>query len=188
MFEDKKRLVIIGSLIVALVIIIALILWWFFGPKPAPESNLPITDSSITAQTSYEPPVVQPATAERIAEDKSYPLGLRQLAMSFAERYGSYSSDELSKNLSDLQPFMTQSLANKVKNEDISDEIFVGFSTKALSIQLINSNNTSATVIVKTQRTQTVGNNGDTKVFYQDLELKAVNVNNEWKIDDANWK
>lgn len=188
MFDDKKKTIIIVSLAIALVMIIALAIWWLLASKKNPQIQNQPTDEQISGLVSYEPPVALPATPERLAEDKSYPLGLRQLAMSFAERYGSYSSDEPSKNLDDLQPFVTQSLAGKLKNEDLSSDIFVGFSTKALSLQLLSANNSNATVLVKTQRTQNIGDNGDTKVFYADLELRAVNINNEWKIDEVAWK
>lgn len=188
MSDEQKRLIIFGSLGLALIIVIALIAWWFLRPQPTVVNNQPAVATSTAGGGVYEPPVVLPATAERIKEDKSYPLGLRQLAMSFAERYGSYSSDEPTKNLVDLQSFMTRSLANRIQADVASTTAFVGFSTKALSLQLVNSNATNATVLVKTQRTQTIGSGQEAKTFLADLELTAVMLNNEWKIDGVAWK
>lgn len=188
MSDEQKRLIILGSLGLALIIIVGLIAWWFLKPKPGVINTQPVTSTSTGSQINYEPPVVLPATPERISEDKSYPLGLRQLAMSFAERYGSYSSDEMLKNIEDLKPLMTPSLVNRIKPDVVSSTVFIGFSTKAISLQLVNSSESNATVMVKTQRTQSIGSGQENRVFYSDLELKIVKLNNEWKVDGVQWK
>lgn len=192
MFEniDKQKLV-IGSLIALIVIIIALILWWLFGPKAStPVVVAPPTQPGTTAITPAESAVVPVPSEQRIQDDKSYPLGLKQLAMAFAERFGSYSTDEPVKNMEDLLPFMTDKMKNSSSLIVATDNsgIFNGYSTKSLTSTLISSNDGGATVVVKTQRTQTIGSEGITKTFYHDLELKAVRSGNDWKIDEAKWQ
>lgn len=192
MFENiDRRKIVIASLIMALIIVIALILWWIFAPKAqAPATVAPPTQPTVIDQASSQPAPLPPATTDRLKEDASYPLGLKQLAMAFAERFGSYSTDEPVKNLADLAPFMT---ANFIKISaspaDIENSgIFSGFSTKALSSNLAKLDATSATVIVKTQRTQTLGAGEASKTFIADLEILAVKSGNEWKIDRARWQ
>lgn len=192
MFENiDKRKLLIGGLIALIAIIIALILWWLFGPKAAtPVSVVPPTQPETALAVPGEPAAIPPASPERIQDDKSYPLGLKQLAMAFAERFGSYSTDEPVKNMADLEPFMTDKMKNSSSLIVPMDNggIFNGYSTKSLSSTLINSNAASAVVVVKTQRTQTLGTEAITKSFYADLELKAVKSGNEWKIDEAKWQ
>lgn len=187
-FEDKKKLVIIG-LSVILIIIIALIIWWLTRPKPEViVSNTTGTSAEIPVTTN-EPAIVEPATQAQVQEANSYPLGLKQLAMAFAERYGSYSSDEPTKNLSDLAPYMTSRLAQELAAKDFTSGntgTFSGYTTKALSTELSNVSASSAEIIVKVQRTQTVDRT--IRTYYADLKLTAITVGGEWKIDSASWK
>lgn len=189
MFEDRRKLIIV-SLIITLIIIIALLLLWFFWPKSQPKVIVTPT-ATTTAEVQILPADIAPASPQRLTEDKSYPLGLKQLAMSFAERYGSYSSDEPSLNLNDLQSLMTARLIASGKLQpqiDKNSPVFIGFSSKALSSQLSNLSASSATVIVKLQRVQTIGDSRTENTFYADLKLEAVKVGNEWKIDDVAWQ
>lgn len=187
--SDTQKRIIIGSLILALIIIITLIIWWFLFRRPQTPVVAPQTPTS-TAPAVTVPPTITPAPEQRIAEEKSYPLGLKQLAMSFAERYGSYSSDEPSLNLSDLEPFMTDRLINSGKLRpqiDANNPVFIGFSSKALSSDLSQVTPTAATVIVKLQRLQTTGQ-GITNTFYANLRLDAIKSGDSWKIDDVVWQ
>jgi len=187
---DKRKLL-IGALIALIAIIIALILWWLFGPKAStPPAVVPPTQPETAVTVPGEPSAIPLASPERIQDDKSYPLGLKQLAMAFAERFGSYSTDEPVKNMADLEPFMTDKMKNTSSLIDPIDNggIFNGYSTKSLSSTLISINAASAVIVVKTQRTQTLGTEAITKTFYADLELKAVKSGNEWKIDEAKWQ
>jgi len=192
MFDNiDRRKLLIGGLVALLVVIIALILLWLFWPKVktpvvvAPPTQ-PETASQIFATATSLPPV----SAQRVQAENSYPLGLKQLAMAFAERFGSYSTDEPIKNMADLEPFMTANMKNSpdLQTDNGNSGIFSGFSTKALSSDLVSINANSATVTVKTQRTQTLGTDAVAKTFYADLLLAAVKSGNNWMIDAAAWQ
>lgn len=192
MFEniDRRKLIIYG-LIALLVILLMIILLWIFWPRAkTPIVVAPPTQPEVTNQITPQAAPLPPVTAERLQEDKSYPLGLKQLAMAFAERFGSYSTDEPVKNMADLEPFMTANFKNSaaLQTNLESPGIFSGFSTKALSSNLISSNSNSATIVVKTQRTQTLGADASSKTFIASLELYAVKSGNDWKIDSAKWQ
>lgn len=187
MFEDKRRLyIIIGAVI--LLIIIGLALWWFLWPRPKPVTNPTQAEPVVIDGATYEPPVALPPTPERAAQEQNFPLDLKQLAMSFAERYGSYSSDEPAKNLEELKVFMTAAFASQVKPPETADGVFSGISTKALSAELMSNGGNQAAVLVKTQRSQTVGTAVEPRVYYQDLELALVKSGTEWKVDAAVWQ
>ncbi|MFA5021201.1 MAG: hypothetical protein WC517_04055 [Patescibacteria group bacterium] len=192
MFENiDRRKLIIGGLVALLAIIAALILWWFLASRAVtPPAVAPPTQPETADLPGASLTVVPPASPQRLQADKDYPLGLKQLAMSFAERFGSYSTDEPVKNMADLQPLMTARMKDSLSAPSAADDsgIFSGFSTKALSSDLIEYNSLSATVIVKTQRTQTLGTGETSKSFYADLELRAVKSGDEWKIDGARWR
>jgi flagellar basal body-associated protein FliL len=191
MFEDRRKIIII-ALVALLVLVLGLILWWFLSSRSkVPASTVNLGGSQVVAVTpASEGSVVQPATPERVQQEKSYPLGLKQLAMSFAERYGSYSTDEPVANLADLRPFMTNNFASQVIGKNQLDSItsFVGFSTKALTADLPEVTPTKATIIVGTQRTQEFGDGQASKTFYAKLKLSAIMEGNEWKIDGAVWQ
>jgi len=189
MFEDKRRILIISGA-VALLVIAALILWWLLSFRRQPV-NQPIEPPPTINQVNANLPAApEQASLARAEQENSFPLGLRQLAMSFAERYGSYSSDEQIQNLRDLEPLMTADLVAVVYDNIAEAPVngdFIGYSTKALSVKLIASDNSSAEMIVGVQRAQTV-NNQVQNVFNDSLALTAVKIGAEWKIDSVRWQ
>ena len=187
-FNDKRKLAIIG-LSALLAIIIALILWWFLRPKPAINVNTNTAVNTEIPVTTAEPALVEPATPAQVKEANSYPLGLKQLAMAFAERYGSYSTDEPQKSIADLAPYMTARLSSELSAgsaDALKSSVFTGFTTKALSTSLTSVSDARAEIIVKVQRTQTIDRAA--KTFYADLKLTALKTGNDWKIDSAAWQ
>ena len=188
MFEDRRRLVIIG-LAIAIVIVIAVILWWIFRPQSQPQNQAgttPQVETGATASTFGLPPT----PPERLEQEKKYPLGLKQLAMSFAERYGSYSTDESKKNIQDLQPQMTAALykAELAKPAENGATGFTGYSVKALSADLLSVKADTATVLVKTQVTQTSGAGATPNVYYRNLQLGFVKSGSEWLVNSVKWQ
>ncbi len=187
-FSDKRKLAIIG-LTVFLVALLAFIGWWLLRPKQQATTDNNHSGSTVLPVTSIEPALIEPATSAQIKEADSYPLGLRQLAVAFAERYGSYSSDEPKKSVEDLVPYMTARLYQELSSgsaKDAKSSVFTGFTTKALSTSLINLSASSVEISVKTQRTQTIDRMN--KTFYADLLLKAQKIGDEWMIDYAAWQ
>lgn len=188
MFEDKRKIFIISGLI-ALAVIIGLILWWFLSSRVQPGDQEIEPLPTINQVNPALPAAPEQASTARAEQEKNFPLGLRQLAMSFAERYGSYSSDEQIQNLRDLEPFMTANLKSRIYNDlDVpAAGAFIGYSTKALSMELVDNGGNSAKMIVGVQRTQTAGNQIQS-VFNDSLALTAVKVGTEWKIDSVQWQ
>ncbi len=189
--ENKKKIFII-SLILAIVILIILILVILFWPKKQVGPVDKGTETGIEFQSELNLPVSSP---ERVKEESSYPLGLKQLAMSFTERYGSYSSDADFKNLDDIMPMVTEKMAKEIEgkkegtfeNVNTEAQMFQGFTTKALSFSLDETSDTQASVTVGTQRLTYLGSGKDANVSYWKIKLKFIKIGAEWKIDDAQW-
>jgi hypothetical protein len=189
--ETIKKIT-IGVLIVA---IVALVAWFLISLKPKPK---PVVTPSFQATTTVSNVVatqisqLDPTDNKAILEEKSYPLGIRQLAMSFAERYGSYSSQADFKNFSDLEPVMTQKLHDSITNiisKGVSPDTYSGYDTKALSINFVKMDNASGVAEVEVQTQRQYHQNIDTvKVIYQTLDLKFVMDGGEWKVDYAKWE
>ena len=178
----------------ALVLISALILaWWFWWGggawRPAPVDNILKTGA---VQKPGEIHDLPPAGVQRLEEEKNYPLGLKQFAYSFAERYGSYSNNAMFQNLEDLRPLMTPAMREKVDKlitlHRAAALAYDGYTTKALSGELINFSETAATVMVRTQRLHYQNDKIEPTVFYQNIFLQLVKAGTEWQVDDARWQ
>ncbi|MFA6422715.1 MAG: hypothetical protein WCV92_04950 [Candidatus Buchananbacteria bacterium] len=193
MFENKRKLVII-LLIAGIVVLLLLIAILFLWPKNAVSPKITDDNSQIKNQGIKTNVDLIPSSPDRIREEQSYPLGLKQLAMSFAERYGSYSSDSGSKNLNDLVPLASSNMIAKINqssqlaDQSTSTAMFRGFTTKALSFELGDLKSDTASVIVSTQRLTYLGPGKEPNISYRKIELKFIKIGTEWKVDDAVWK
>ncbi|MFA6918640.1 MAG: hypothetical protein WC244_00805 [Patescibacteria group bacterium] len=193
---DNRKRIIITLLVVAVIVLLAFIIWLIFGTKNV---NQPINsqnnNNSQTVSTGNGSAVLPVSSPVRVAEEKKYPLGLKQLALSFSERYGSYSTDQKFKNLDDLKPFMSDKM-QKTINDAIAMErastssvdTFQGITTRGLSADLISSEVSSAIIVVQAQRTISTGNGLEPVISYKNLKLSFIKVGNEWKVDDAIWQ
>jgi len=191
MFEDKRKFIII-LLVAGIVLVVVWFLWLWLRPKPAPINSPAEKKTTVQAENKkIEVAPIEPASQERVNQEKSYPLAVKQLAMSFAERYGSYSTDEPVKNLSDLKVFMTPDFAQKALVQAQSNQVetvFAGYSAKALTADLKTFSETKAEVIVGLQIEQTAGLGAKTNILYKKLSVQMIKTANEWKVDGATWQ
>lgn len=186
---DTRRKIILAILVAVAILVIVLFFWFMFRPQA---ELPPVTGNTNGAEinANAEPVApIPPPSPQRQEEEKEYPLGLKQVAATFAERYLSYSSDQPNKNLDDLKPLMTlkmQAVAREIIDagqQTGSAPGFVGYSAKALNSELISSNETKAEVKVSLQRTQYSGDNPGPRVFYQEMTLQFVKIGTDWRVD-----
>lgn len=191
--SDRKRIIIIAIVVILVVLLLIALVWWLINRQqerlPEPPStggNQPRQE--IVDQMSQLPP----PSPERMSAEDSYPLDLKQLAFSFAERYGSYSNQGGYKNLADLKSLMTSKMINQV--DDFTTETrlsggdYEGYDTRALTSEFLEFSETRAKVSVGTQRFHYQGDSANPEIFYQDLTLYLVKAGNDWKIDEAYWE
>lgn len=149
------------------------------------------TSTVQTGESIVEPVVLEPASQTRIENEKQYPLGSKQVAMTFAERYASYSTDEPVKNIEDLKSLTTLDFYSAIFSAAQSREgsgTFYGYSAKALSANLVEANQSATNIAVSLQIEQTVGNGENGNVLYRTLNVRLIKSGEEWKVSGASWQ
>ncbi|MFA5047463.1 MAG: hypothetical protein WC516_00295 [Patescibacteria group bacterium] len=193
MFKNKRKIVVFSFIGALIIIILFVALWLFLRSQSA--STTPANNSTSTpGQKIIERQInsLPPTNPQRSAEDSKYTLGLKQTAVSVAERLGSYSSDQRFENLSELQSVMTAKMQNDAKNmalkEMAATSTYFGVSTRALSIKLVSITDAKASLLVQTQRAITTGDNPQPKIIYKNIALTFVKADNKWLLDSAKWQ
>ena len=182
-------------IIIAILLIIAvLILLWFLFFKKNPvfvsgEKQIPklLEVQNLTPRITAEQPKAKPADLARQT--------IEALARVFAERFVSYSNQSGYLNVTDLYPLMTPSTQrwtsgtyiSKLKAENPTDGQFYGISTRTINIKSVKiTDGENAEAVVSTQREETKGA-GVPRIFYQDIELKFLRINQSWLVDWVRW-
>ncbi len=205
--SDKKSKILLILLTLGMIVILLGVFYFFFfydftSPK------IPKKDKSDQQQQDTSGKYFDPEDKNKIDNNVSGSGGnktimdkddfniddLKIIASRFAERFGSYSNHSNFGNIKDLKLFMTEEmkawaddyLAEK-KNEEYSGEYY-GIITRAINAQeeAYSPDEGKAEIIVKTQKTE--DNNGDKNVYYQNILIKFVNQEGEWKISEAEWQ
>ncbi len=200
----SRRTKIIIAIIVILLLLLGMALFLLTrGTAPtlpevaAPAANQP-TGGLINSSTS----VGIPSTNVNVASPPPEPVkppdestGVRQLARSFAERYGSFSNQGNFENLLDLRPFMSTALGAKTDAYVAAEsakppaQTYYGVTTRSINVQLDAFDNAAGTAkaTVKTQRQEFRTATGRPDVYYQDVVIEMVKEGGTWKADSATW-
>lgn len=190
MTENNKRLILI--IVGALVIILAIfIVWWqFFRDVEEPVVITNINTPAIV-NTNIETIEVNNNTnqPEEVVLDEK--LSMNRLASIFTERFGSYTSESEFKNTLDLKVYMTDSLQKwadsylAAQPEQSPGGEYVAVVTKVISNKTTTSDDSSGTVELITQRTETTGQ--EENIYYQDITLELVYNNEVWLVNKVTW-
>jgi hypothetical protein len=192
----RKKIILIAVAVIVLLIIVFL-LWWFLRPKPVvfiPSTN---TDSVINPPKLPAAVGLTNSPAAAIIKEPKTEAALRTIALTFAERFGSFSNQSNFENLNNLRDLMTVKMKGWVDNYVIeqrnnfnAEAGYYGITTQALSV-IITSFDESlgrADAQVNTQRQESKGSTQNPRVYYQSLSLKLVKTDSGWKVDEAAWK
>lgn len=201
---------IITGIFVALILILAGLVVLFLLLKP-PGSDVDVVDivptpseqeqerEFLTDTPSYD---VGGDGQEADAEQGQEPVqadeqsSLRRLAAAFAERFGSFSNTSDFVNLSDLKAFMSPDMSAwadtyiadaRARGRDST--VYFGVTTRALSatVESFDSDAGTAVIRVATQRREDSGTSLESEVYYQDLMMDFVKIDDIWKADSAEW-
>jgi len=123
--------------------------------------------------------------------------GALLVATAFVERFGSYSNQGDYANLDDLEIFMADNFKNwlptykeqlQAQNPDFNT--YYAINTKAISTQINSMDEEAGTanILIKTQREEFKNSPANSNIFYQDIILDLVNVDNQWKVKGAYWQ
>ncbi len=198
----------IGIMIVSLglILLILLIYYTFFRSTdieevpepedpPAEDVGLPVSDD----------PIVTPGDRPRgleiydISQEEEHTPGLEdvsRLAMSFAERFGSFSSQSNFANITDAKLFMTRDLKDwadtyiKRLREENPEDSYYGITTQALSTETINYSDEDgqAEIRVTTHRRESGDEIDGENNFRQDLLVELEKENDRWKVSAIYWQ
>lgn len=121
----------------------------------------------------------------------------KQLARSFAERFGSYSNQSDYGNIEDLRIFMTTKMKDwadnyvvELRNSRQYSGEFYGIVSKALTepeVYDFDPSSNKVEVMVSVQREEN-SDSSEGKVFTQKLKVVFVKENNQWLVDEAFWQ
>jgi hypothetical protein len=171
---DRKRIIVIITSVVVVLLIILLIIFLLFRfgqdeTSPPELTNTNTEPDEITRQIEQLPP----PSEKRVESDEKYPLGLKQFALAYSERFASYSTDANFKNLEDF---------------DFNNGEFEAVEARALNNQLLYHAEDTAIITVSLQLTKFKGNRTNPETTYGKVELRGVKVGDQWKIDEVNWQ
>jgi len=202
MDNNRKKAI---AVILAGLIFLAIIIYFLFfytqkntGELPAVEtSQAPTTTQTVLPKTeeTKEPVKNQPQIV-RDTKDLGE-AGIKILAVSFAERFGSFSNQAGYGNIKDLKVFMSQKMTvwaeDYINNEIIKHpdtSAYYGITTKAIAEDAgqYNDQAGTASVTVSTQRLESTGNPGSDRKFTQQIIINFVKEDNKWKVDSAFWQ
>ncbi len=183
--QTRKKIIIIAVSVLVLLGIL-LVIWKltnFGNPKINTNTNEAPKFVAPSAKLEYKeiPPAVTDAEFTAI-----------NLARNYAERFGSWSTDQPGHNLEELYPLSTSKMVNYLKtlNSASDDGQFSGISTKSLTTEVNSLTSQRAEILVKTQRLETK-TNGPALVkdtIYQDIKISLVKSDDDWLVDGAYWQ
>lgn len=190
--ERRTKLIIL--IVVAVAVMLGLILLALAPrptsrpqPTPTPGAGIPVVGGSPTGGS-----LVPAARPSPLTKEPTTQATLEALALTFTERYGSYSSDSGLENLRQLEPVATAewfAQAEAKLRASLPSSGFYGVTTIALSAQIIalDEPEREAQVVVQAQRSETRTGQGGNQ-FYQQLTLTMVKHELGWKVRQAEWQ
>jgi hypothetical protein len=146
--------------------------------------NTSVSQVTEPTKTPPPPPKADPGT------------GPRQLAKSFAERYGSFSNQADYENIVDLYPFMSAAMLARsegfvaAESQKPPAQTYFGITTRSINVELAAFDDAggSATATVKTQRQEFKTATGKPDVYYQDASVELIKEDGVWKVDALTWQ
>lgn len=195
--------------IVILGIIVALIFWFFFFKNSNEVVVEPIVENEPEVQTDFD--VVEPisdfvdtnnqtekivAQPEAASDGENNFSNLRAIALSFVERFGSFSNQGNYENFVELEVFMTDEMKNwsrafiaEQKQQPASSEYY-GVSTKVLSSTVVDitEQQDKAIVELNTQRIEYRGSNRQSEINYQKIIVELNKFDDVWYVQSAQWQ
>jgi hypothetical protein len=193
-------------IIAAGLIIIFLIIYFAFLKKATPLVTTPGTEVTGQLTTETETGTTTPGDKPRnrqeynIAQEAPHKINaadLAKMAMSFSERFGSYSSQSDYGNFTDLKIFMSDNLKTwvdgyvaKLKSETPNKGGYYGITTTALltEVKAFDEAAGQAEIIVTTERRESTAeiNGGDP--YVQKIDFRFVKVGSDWLMDEIYWE
>jgi len=189
---DKKQIkILIITFIAVLLIVFVVFLLVNIGDKVNnSQSEINSVDNTLKEEKK-DSELIKEVIAEKSAEELSE-MKIKSVAKNFTERYGTWSSDNQANNFKSTKVYTTSRMENIIKDFVENDERlandypdYYGITTKALNVKIIDSNESSANLLVSVQQTETLGDVSGEDTSYSSLSLELIEYNGDWFVNYA---
>lgn len=201
----NRKLIGILIILFGAAIIVGIVYIIFFYDFKTKELEQPLAEIEVQKPASQEPQLPADTVADRSESNALKDFGeqaygrefLKRMAVSFAERFGSYSNHSNYNNVVDLKIFMTRGMqvwadnfVDKARSGKENIDIYYGITTKAISsdIKTFDDEVGQAEILVKTQRRESTGSMGNATTFYQNILIKFIKEGGAWKVNSVKWE
>jgi len=188
--QQRNTLIITVFIIIVILAVVAWLLWQQFNQEDEPIVNENINQAVNTGVVVVNVNVNTgtPLINEENVED----LEISRVAILFAERFGSFSTEANYQNILDLKEYMTSKMWSWAENYvakqrlSSSDDTFYGVTTKVLTTSVESQSDSRAELTLSTQRKETTV--GESASYIQDITISMRNIEDNWKVDEATWQ
>ncbi|NQV12632.1 hypothetical protein HQ524_04680 [Candidatus Uhrbacteria bacterium] len=180
----QRRSIILAFIVIILVLLFLLWFLLFRGSEVAPEPVVVVeTPTTQVRDTTPSAVVVAPVTAEAATA--------RVVAMNFAERYGTYSTDAPFMNVNEVKELSTPEYFAVLLGgvTDVSSDTFTGVSSRALSVKLQSGSEETGQVVyvVSVQNEIEQGTRSNTSVEYKSATVTVEKRGSLWLVNNFQW-
>ena len=187
MEEQTKRMALLTVAALIVVGLVIAVIFYFTSRKSAVLTpTAPATQNQAPAVVPVEKTAPLQKLSAPVSDSKE--AQLKRFCIDFVARFGTYSTDGNSANLTQLMPLMSGELKTwaegRLANRTAPDK-FSGVMTKSLATKIISQSANAAVVQVSTQRTYT--ENGQQRVAYEDATVTLSNSGG-WRAEAVTWK
>lgn len=185
---NKKQ---IKILIIVFVIVVLIVLAFYIMLQRAQNVVIPIPKQE---EVQEEPKIVTPQIENEVMPPKEITeeSTIESISSNFAERLGSYSTDNKDENFISLNSYLTKEgkdflSAYISSNEKLNGQDYYGVTSKALNANAVISGE-SASSVVSVQQVETSGIDLRSEVLYKKLNLDLIKQGDSWLVMSFNWE
>lgn len=195
--EDHHRLYTIIGIVVALGVIGVLVYLFFFQAQEVPADEpqpAPIVEPDMTPP----PSIIFPLTDEEEENQASQQVRtqpseeaqqnfVKNLARTFAERFGTYSTQNGNVHIEDALELASPSMADWVAAQEVQQgSVYEGATLTVVEIEVTEFNGSTAEVRMGAQEALNDGSSVTTK--YKNGRAELIYLNGTWKVDALYWE
>ncbi len=184
---NKKQ---IKILIIVFVIVLFVVVALFIIKQKTLNVVLPVLqkEESLEEQKIVTPQIENKVMPITITEEST----VESLSSNFAERLGSYSTDNRQENFISLNSYLTKEARSVLdtyisNNEKLNGNDYYGISSKALNAKAVISGE-SASSVVRLQQVETSGFDLKSNVIYKNLNLELIKQDGAWLVTSFKWE
>lgn len=190
--DDKKRKKILWIAIALFVVMAVLFLIIRLSDQEPEVTNQ--NPEAVENQPVFEPKSVDldlesVEVEAELGTESNVEFTVVNLAKSYASRFGSWSTDNKGKNLEELLSLSTKSMKDFLSSRDLGPDegIYTGVTTRSLSAKIESLDDSTAEVLVGTQRVETDDSLNDT-IYYQNILISLQRFGDTWLVSKAVWE